>query len=312
MKYKLLGIFLLSAVIFSACTGNGESLGDLSLTDSGKIAPMEELKYDWKDINIEGGNVSKSFKLKNDGDDDLVIKSALTTCMCTTAQVELANGQKSPEFGMHDKINWGGIVNPGEEFTLNIVFDPMAHGPDAVGPITRGIYLMTSSVENGNYAKKSHQTGNEMVTEIMVSGNVLSKADFEKKQSAEKPAIDLSGFLFTEVEKDFGVVKQSGDIVAYEFPFTYNGENPIKVTGVPTSCSCTTAKIDKSELKKGDTGVITVEFDPNLHEEPEGKFFKTISLLTDPALEKQPELKIWAEIDLDLGPEAYKLKNHKD
>lgn len=49
-----------------------------------------------------------------------------------------------------------------------------------------------------------------------------------------------------------------------------------------------------------------------MHEEPEGKFFKTVSVITEPPLEEMPEVKIWVEIDLDLGPEAYKLKGSHD
>jgi len=43
-----------------------------------------------------------------------------------------------------------------------------------------------------------------------------------------------------------------------------------------------------------------VKFNPNLHAEPEGRFFKTVSILTDRELEKIPEVKIWTEINLDL------------
>ena len=96
--------------------------------------------------------------------------------------------------------------------------------------------------------------------------------------------------------------------MSHDFEFTYLGADPITVTGVPASCACTRAEISKNEFKKGDKGILTVYFDPNLHEEPEGKFFKTASILTDPPLDKQPEVKIWAEMDLDLGPDAYKLK----
>ncbi len=93
----------------------------------------------------------------------------------------------------------------------------------------------------------------------------------------------------------------------------YNGKEPLVIKGVPTSCACTSAKIDKTSLNPGDTATITVTFDPNLHEEPTGKFFKTVSLLTEPSVKDTPELKIWAEIDLDLGPKAYKLKEkHND
>lgn len=120
----------------------------------------------------------------------------------------------------------------------------------------------------------------------------------------QPPAI----FSLEEQEFDFGVLKQSGGVVSHEFSFQYNGEEPFVVTGVPTSCACTSAEISPKEYKKGDKGIVTVHFDPNLHEEPVGKFFKTISLITEPTMDQTPELKIWAEIDLDLGEEAYKLK----
>jgi len=91
--------------------------------------------------------------------------------------------------------------------------------------------------------------------------------------------------------------------------FTYQGDTPITVTGTPTSCACTAASINKKLLSKNDSGVLTVTFNPNLHAEPEGRFFKTVTILTDPPLTEQPEVKIWIEINLDLGKDAYELKN---
>lgn len=128
----------------------------------------------------------------------------------------------------------------------------------------------------------------------------------------EKPKVENypDGIIqFKEVSYDFGMIKQSGGKVSHAFEFIYNGVEPIEITGVPTSCACTNATIDKAKLEKGDKGLIAVEFNPNLHAEPEGKFFKTISLLTEPSMKNIPEVKIWLEIDLDLGPEAFELKS---
>lgn len=120
-------------------------------------------------------------------------------------------------------------------------------------------------------------------------------------------------FSLSEKDFDFGKIKQSGGKVEHTFVLQYDGQEPLKITGVPTSCACTSAKIDKTILSTGESAIITVTFDPNLHEEPEGKFFKTISILTEPSIQNSPELKIWAEIDLDLGKDSYKLKaSHKD
>jgi hypothetical protein len=124
---------------------------------------------------------------------------------------------------------------------------------------------------------------------------------------------EVAPFAFEVQEQDLGVVKQSGGIVEANFPFTYRGDTPITITNVVGSCACTEGRVDKTELNPRDSGALTVEFNPNLHAEPEGRFFKTVILLTDPPLKTDPEVKIWAEIDLDLGEEAFELQeSHMD
>ncbi len=110
-------------------------------------------------------------------------------------------------------------------------------------------------------------------TRLTVPGTVLSEEDYKQKQRS-KYAAKIGDFGFVEKEYDFGVVKQNQGIISHKFPFRYNGQIPIKVANLPTSCACATASIDKEKLKPGDEGIITVEFDPNLHEEPKGKFLK--------------------------------------
>lgn len=141
-------------------------------------------------------------------------------------------------------------------------------------------------------------------TLIVVSGR-KEKADGIREEKAE------SVIEFTETEYDFGIIKQSGGTVSREFPFVYRGDIERKVVGIPTSCGCTTAKVDVSVLKPGQRGVLTVTFDPNLHAEPEGRFFKTAEILTEPAIEPAA-VKIWAEIDLDLGSDAFTSGAHDE
>ncbi len=136
------------------------------------------------------------------------------------------------------------------------------------------------------------------------SGKITSESEVKKET--------IPIFSLSEKEFDFGRIKQSWGKVEHTFTLQYNGKEPIKITGVPTSCACTSAKIDKTILSTGESAVITVTFDPNLHAEPEGKFFKTISIITEPSIQNSPELKIWAEIDLDLGKDSYKLKASHD
>ncbi len=116
-------------------------------------------------------------------------------------------------------------------------------------------------------------------------------------------------FIFKQKNFDFGLIKQSGGKVSHKFSFTYVGKDPIRIIAAPASCGCTSATVAPSSLKPGESGVVTVSFNPNLHAEPQGKFFKTVSLVTDPPLKNSPELKIWASIDLDLGPQAFESKD---
>lgn len=140
-------------------------------------------------------------------------------------------------------------------------------------------------------------------TLLIVLSLVLTGCKIEPK---EPP----SPFVFAEQEYDFGIIKQSGGVVQHDFSFTYQGETPITITSTPGSCACATAEIEKKEFSKGDAGVVTVSFNPNLHAEPEGRFSKTISILTNPPLNPAPEITIWQEIDLDLGEEAFELNRN--
>lgn len=148
-----------------------------------------------------------------------------------------------------------------------------------------------------------------LLTAVLLTGCATDENKTASKSTGTKAEL----FAFSEKSFDFGVIKQSGGIVKHDFTFTYNGDQPLKITGTPASCLCTSGKASVTDLKKGDKGTLTVEFDPNLHEEPEGKFYKSVSILTEPKLESIPEVKVWVEIDLDLGPEAFKLKGpHND
>lgn len=156
-----------------------------------------------------------------------------------------------------------------------------------------------------------------VVVAVLLVGNIVFflNARTDKENTTETNSVvaekQAPGTLFEFEEKtfDFGVIKQSGGKVKHDFEFTYNGTEPLQIIGVPTSCACTSASVNPTKLNQGDEGVLTVTFNPNLHEEPEGRFFKTVTLLTEPSVTYMPEVKIWAEIELDLGPEAYELQS---
>lgn len=106
--------------------------------------------FDFKDIRYGGGNVSHAFPIKNNGYKDLILANFSTSCMCT--QVYLKKGEeKSPFFGMkgHTSVSdWKGVLKPKEEAEVVAVFDPTAHGPQGIGPVSRLVSFETNDPEN--------------------------------------------------------------------------------------------------------------------------------------------------------------------
>jgi predicted small secreted protein len=177
-KTFLIAALLVGSLVLSGCSSSG---GDdvsslLKTTNSGQIAPVSQMEFDWSNINIMGGTVSKTFTLSNAGSEDLILQGAQTSCMCTVANFITPDGERSPDFGMHGRPKWAAVVEPGETFDIEVVFDPLAHGPNGTGPITRVVSLITSSQIDGNIAKS---TMHGVTTELHLKGNVLSESDFK-------------------------------------------------------------------------------------------------------------------------------------
>ena len=63
--------------------------------------------------------------------------------MCTSAILRTASKNLGP-FGMpgHGLVpSLGMIINPDEEFQVETIFNPAAHGPAGVGPIERSVII---------------------------------------------------------------------------------------------------------------------------------------------------------------------------
>ena len=255
--------------------------------------PMDE----WK-VNIP-------FEFINSWNENISLWDAETTCMCTEAVVtdfEWKNPSKIivmrwHNFGLATKVNK--VLKPWNKAYLVATFDPNAHWPNATWPISRNIYINT----NSSITQK---------LDFRFMWDVVKTRSEVQKQEIKEGLWEKELFEFEEKSFDFWVIKQSWWKVKHDFKFTYNWSDPIKITWVPTSCACTSAIVDKTELQPWETWILTVKFNPNLHEEPAWKFFKTVSLLTDKKLEEIPEVKVWVEIDLDLWEDAFELKSDHD
>jgi len=113
---------------------------------SGKIS-AEETSYDFGTISMAAGRVSHVFKIKNSSAEPAEITKIYTSCMCTEAKLNTTNGVKGP-FGMPGHMSVPEVnitLKPNEEATVEVVFDPNAHGPAGVGKMDRTVTIETNS-----------------------------------------------------------------------------------------------------------------------------------------------------------------------
>ncbi len=103
----------------------------------------EATSYDWGQININDGYVEKVFEILNDGTEALKLYNATTSCACTKAQL-IYQETESPLFSMHSKSDFVLSVPPGEKAQLRVTFDPAAHGPSGLGPVSRKVIVQTN------------------------------------------------------------------------------------------------------------------------------------------------------------------------
>ncbi|MDO8487374.1 MAG: DUF1573 domain-containing protein [Candidatus Curtissbacteria bacterium] len=120
-------------------------------TQSPQVAGFQDAKayvidatsFDWGNIPMNGGLMTKTFTIKNTGTDTLKLLNIKTSCHCTKAHVTI-DGKKSPDFGMDGISSWVGEVTPGKEAKLTAIFDPAYHGPQGVGPMNRFVSVETN------------------------------------------------------------------------------------------------------------------------------------------------------------------------
>lgn len=98
---------------------------------------------------------------------------------------------------------------------------------------------------------------------------------------------------------DFGQVKQFGGTVSTNFTLKNTGAGTLEIGKITTSCSCTSAKIEKSKLEPNESTKLTVTFDPNLHEEPKDIFKRIVFIPSnDP---QNSELQVTIQVDIVEG-----------
>ena len=98
-------------------------------------------------------------------------------------------------------------------------------------------------------------------------------------------------------EHDFGVIRKEDGAVTTTFQVHNSGSDPLLLGDISTSCSCTSATVDISEVEPNGTAIVTVKFDPNVHEEPDGRFSRMTYIPTNDPDTPEIEFTIFVEIE---------------
>lgn len=119
----------------------------ISASQNAKAYVADAASFDWGNIPMNKGDVTKTFTIKNTGADTLKLYNIKTSCHCTKAYITI-EGVDSPRFGMEGLSSWVGKVLAGKEAKLTVVFDPAFHGPQGTGPINRFVSVETNDSAN--------------------------------------------------------------------------------------------------------------------------------------------------------------------
>ena len=104
---------------------------------------------------------------------------------------------------------------------------------------------------------------------------------------AQQPVI-----VFEKTEHDFGQINESDGRVSVVFNFKNEGMSPLVLSNVRASCGCTTPTWTKEPIEPGQTGSITVTYNPNGRP---GHFQKTVTI-TSNATEATTRIYIKGEV----------------
>ena len=98
-----------------------------------------------------------------------------------------------------------------------------------------------------------------------------------KTTAASTPKVDGAGMVFVTETIDYGTVAYNSD-GRREFVFTNNGNKPLIITNVQSTCGCTVPTYPKEPIAPGAKGVIGVKYDTSRAGQA---FTKTVTLTTN-------------------------------
>lgn len=102
-------------------------------------------------------------------------------------------------------------------------------------------------------------------------------------------------------EADIGEVV-NGEVRTLEIPVQNEGNAPLVIEAVSTSCGCTTAEVEPSTIGPGENGLLLVTYDSGAHGPDEvGPIMRQVFIASNDPDQPEVEFRILAEV---LPPES--------
>lgn len=148
----VVGAIVFAGIVWIARPDSDKDKKDTVIVPSSSAGVLTagEQSFDFGTISMAAGKVTHRFAVKNTGADPVTISKMYTSCMCTVSVLQ--KGEKKfgpygmPGHGFIPKMN--ATVDPGEEVSVDVTFDPAAHGPAGVGVISRAVILENNAGED--------------------------------------------------------------------------------------------------------------------------------------------------------------------
>ena len=97
------------------------------------------------------------------------------------------------------------------------------------------------------------------------------------------------------VDFDFGTVPNT-KAVSQTFEIRNVGRGTLEITGVSTSCGCTTAKVTDSFVPPGENTELIVTYDPQAHGGATGRFMRVVYIRSNDADTPEAQLTIFVNV----------------
>jgi len=126
------------------------------------------------------------------------------------------------------------------------------------------LYVLSASAVMMWGCENSKESVVEQQQQPSATAPAASAVEASQKQPVAEAApkateTRFSKFNFEKEQHDFGNIKQ-GDVVKHVFTFTNEGEAPLVISDIRTTCGCTTPEYTKEPVAPGQTGQIEVQF----------------------------------------------------